>query len=89
MAVSQRLLILQIVHCGSLSALIFLSYLSPIWETQRFWQFCNQSVQQKRVGDEKQVKIKSLIARLPKPGFWRKAVENRGRRLKIDAWTVI
>ena len=68
-AVSQRLLILQIVHCASLTALIFLSDLSPILETQRFWQFCNQSVQQKRVGDEKQVKIKSLIVQLPKPGF--------------------
>ena len=40
--------------CKICDALIFLSDLSPIWETQRFWQFCNQSVQQKGVADEKQ-----------------------------------
>ena len=40
--------------CKIWDALIFLSDLSPIWETQRFWQFCNQSVQQKGVADEKQ-----------------------------------
>ena len=40
--------------CKICDAFIFLSDLSPIWETQRFWQFCNQSVQQKGVADEKQ-----------------------------------